>query len=503
MVVALCVWLCQGACTDSSGGPDTFSVDGAEVASVEADCCVADADVSEILDSEQGEDIDVHVVEVGPKPSLYTAWPNPDSVANSDPWIAAHHDQLEVMRPRFLVINFANGRGTGGLDELLSDSAFTAVGITEKAQAFLYMLREASRYQPRLDPNAPAFLEPELVKVVDLQDDNGHANSDAFPRGQLIAGTPGYHTVGYYELFSEAFAPHWGYEEDGVYLTLGEIIDRGYVHEVILMANQVDGKESNPPDQVTANILEVAMVAQAYDEGFAALSGEFIKNGISAERQGADMAFATPHDHNSMPWTGRSLRIYFMNANRGEGCLLHSLGHEFEFRYNEAAVHSPGTLYHGISPHPYLQPLFRSFADFDMDSRYDVAFSSLYAGGDDYSYTDCDPDGVCDTLVHPQGTITPYRPNCGNTHYPPGATHGYDYGPVASVLSGCEGFGQPGAVAEPFSAALWSDITANPDLNGDCGGNFLMFWFQNMPGLGNEARVDEVPMKNWWPFMYY
>lgn len=124
-----------------------------------------------------------------------------------------------------------------------------------------------------------------------------------------------------------------------------------------------------------------------------------------------------------------------------------------------------------------------------MDSRYDVVFSSLYAGGDDYSYTDCNPDGVCDTLVHPQGTITPYRPNCGNTHYPPGATHGYDYGPVASG----EGFGQPGAVAEPFSAALWSDITANPG----------MFWFQNMPGLGNEARVDEVPMKNWWPFLYY
>lgn len=44
------------------------------------------------------------------------------------------------------------------------------------------------------------------------------------------------------------------------------------------------------------------------------------------------MAFATPHDHNSMPWTGRSLRIDFMNAKRGEGCLLHSLGHEFEFR---------------------------------------------------------------------------------------------------------------------------------------------------------------------------
>ena len=37
--------------------------------------------------------------------------------------------------------------------------------------------------------------------MVDLQDNNGHVNSNDFPRGQVISNTPGYQTVGYYELF--------------------------------------------------------------------------------------------------------------------------------------------------------------------------------------------------------------------------------------------------------------------------------------------------------------
>ncbi len=34
-------------------------------------------------------------------------------------------------------------------------------------------------------------------------------------------------------------------------------------------------------------------------------------------------------------------------------------------------------------------------------------------------------------------------------------------------------------------------------------GGFLTWWFQNMPGRNNAAVVDDQPMKNWWPFMYY
>jgi hypothetical protein len=35
-------------------------------------------------------------------------------------------------------------------------------------------------------------------------------------------------------------------------------------------------------------------------------------------------------------------------------------------------------------------------------------------------------------------------------------------------------------------------------------GPFLVWWRQNMPGLGNAAVADDgMPMLNWWPFLFY
>ncbi len=441
----------------------------------------------------------------GDTPAEAVEWPNAWSQANSDPWLAEHHDEIEVMRPRFLVINFANGVGVGGNDEMLPDSRFTEAQLRAKAEDFLTILREGSRHHASSNDDARPFVQPEIAKIVDLSDAGDHANAAAFPRGQTIPATPGYQTVGYYALFSEAYADAWGYaDDDGTPLTLGEIVERGLVHEVIMIANQVDGREPNPPDQVTSNILEVAMVAQAYDDELRPRPGEFVKNGTPFERQKEDMAQATAADHNSMPWTGRSLRIYFMNASRGAGCLAHSLGHEFEFRYTEARVYSPATAAHGAPVNPYLQPDFRRYAGFDYDARHGAPFSSLYAGGNDYSYEDCDRQGVCETLRHPAGTISPYRTACGNVHYPPGAAEGYDYEPSDAVLSFCESFGQAAEAASPMSSEAWAHLTADPTIDGDCGGKFLTYWFQNMPGLGNRAfGADGRPAKNWWVFMYY
>src|SRR5262249_36553813 len=39
-------------------------------------------------------------------------WPNAQSAANSDPWIAQHHDQITEMHPRVLAINFVNNGNT-------------------------------------------------------------------------------------------------------------------------------------------------------------------------------------------------------------------------------------------------------------------------------------------------------------------------------------------------------------------------------------------------------
>jgi hypothetical protein len=426
-------------------------------------------------------------------------WPNQTSFASSDPWIAAHHDDLRRMAPRFLAINFANGIGAGGGDNI-DDGLLTPEGLQDRAQGFLDAMQESSRFHGYEDAGAQPFLQPTLVDVVDLSDDNGHANSDLFPRGATDGqGRP---RVGYWRLFEPEFAEHLGVFDDelGRYLTLGELVARGDVHEVIMMANQVDPVPSNPVDQVTLNILEVAFVAQAYDDALQPIPGAFVKNGIGYEQQ-LDENPNGPYD-NSMPWSGvgRSLRIYFLNVQRGSGCLQHSLGHEFEFRYNESRIYAPGATYHGASINPYMQPLFRAFADFDMQARYGTTFASLYAGGDDYSYGAC-VGGVCSTLFTPSESVADYSPRCGNTHYPPGATHGYDYTPVASVPTTCESFAIDSEAAPiPSDPSRW---TALP-VDDDCGGRFLTYWYQNMPGLGATALDPSgAPLRNWWPFMYY
>ncbi len=425
-------------------------------------------------------------------------WPNDESRASSDPWIAEHHDDLRRMAPRFLAINFANGIGLGGNDNV-DGGPVDQTMLETKAQGFLDAMRESSRFHGYEDPSAEPFLDPQLVGVVDLQDGNGHANSDAFPRG--ATDEQGRPLVGYWRLFEPSFADRLGFYDEalGRNLTLGELVERGEVHEVLMMANQVDGTPVNPPGQVTLHILEVAFVAQAYDASLAPIPGAFVKNGVAFELQGSEDPGA--FIDNSMPWSaiGRSLRIYFLNVSRGSGCLQHSLGHEFEFRYNESRIYAPGQPWHEASVNPYMQPRFRAFADFDMAQRYGAPFASLYAGGDDYAYGDC-AGGVCGSLIAPTMTISNYAPRCGNTHYPPGATHGYDYYPTASVRSGCQGFAVAGGAEAPSDPNVWSTLPVDDD----CGGRFLTWWYQNMPGLGATATdEDGGVMRNWWPFMYY
>jgi plastocyanin len=444
---------------------------------------------------------------VGPGGTDLTIWPNSVSRANSDPWIAQNHSQLVKMQPRFLVINFANGIGLGGADNT-HGGAFTPAQVVAKAQAFLAQLKYASQYRARTNPSNTAFLDPAIARVADLRDVNGHANSNLFPRGPK--DSHGYPQVGYYQLFSQAYAPFWNFlDPNGNYLTLGQAAGLGYFHDIILIANQVNGNGTNAAAQVTNHILEVAATAQAYDANLTAIPGEYVKNGIAHARQKADMSQATSADDNSMPWTGRSMRIYFLNAGNGVGCLLHGLGHDWEFRYNQASVYSPGTPNDNATPNPYMQPLFRRYSGFDMDTAYGVSFQSLYTGGDNYTYSNC-ASGACTGLNAPAATppasILNYVVAAGNVHYPPGATQGLDYTPAATVLSSIESFGDAAETAVPVSYHLWDFISQNPAVDGDCGGDFLTFWYQNMPGLGN-ATTDPSrsgqPMLNWWPFMYY
>jgi len=62
-------------------------------------------------------------------------------------------------------------------------------------------------------------------------------------------------------------------------------------------------------------------------------------------------------------------------------------------------------------------------------------------------------------------------------------------------------------VPEAAITRLWMVIvsvglpwaTATNALYGDCGGEFLVWWYQNMPGVASDGRK----MKSIWPYMFY
>ena len=69
------------------------------------------------------------------------------------------------------------------------------------------------------------------------------------------------------------------------------------------------------------------------------------------------------------------------------------------------------------------------------------------------------------------------------------------------VLSTIETWRQPGQQARPWTPAV---LDPYRDLAPDCMGRWVVYWRQNMPGLGNTALDDDGrPMKNWWPFLFY
>jgi hypothetical protein len=312
------------------------------------------------------------------------------------------------MRPRVLAINFVHG--------LAEQAARTTL------DALCAALRESSRWQGHRDAAAPVFLDPQLVGIVDLTEPSGtrDRNSGQFPRA---ADGVGFDYGALHELRLL----------DG--LTLEQLTERGLVHEVWLLADHTD--HSAP--------WETVEVKRAYDETFRPLARFEPYAGNSGE-----------HD---APWLGRSLRILFINFDRGVGCAMESLGHSLERMASCGAI-------------PYYERYFREFAMLDL---YDTGQTRL-----------ADPD---------------YVAAGGNVHFMPNGRDDYDLDNPAPVLSTIETWRQRDQEARPWSPAV---LERYRDLAPDCMGRWVVYWRQNMPGLDNAALDDEGrPMKSWWPFLFY
>jgi len=357
-------------------------------------------------------------------------WPNEESAANSDPWLIANHDRITRMSPRVLAVNFVNG---------LSETAARA-----KLEALCAALRESSRWQGYRDADAPVFLDYQVGEIVDFTEPRGalDRNSARFPRAE------------------NGIALDYAALHD--MLRLEDLVGRGEVHEVWLLADHTD--HTWP--------WETVEVKCAYDTDF---------NPVGYERSAGNSG---PHD---APWTGRSLRILFVNFARGIGCAMESLGHSLERMFTTGAL-------------PALEPYFREYAMLDLDRRYGLPFESLYLKGEHpVEYP------APSTLRYHAGwrrhTLDGYVAAGGNVHFMPNGRFDYDLDGAGPVLSIIETWRQPGEQARPWTPAVLDRYRALAD---DCMGRWVVYWRQNMPGLGTTALDDQGrPMKNWWPYLFY
>ena len=387
-----------------------------------------------------------------------TVWPNAISATNSDPWIAAHHDGIVEMRPRVMVLQFYNG-----IDATQTESI---------ARAQIGAIAEGSRYHGYSASSAPAFLQYDLVKVVDLSDHPPPANWQYVSSTKLPTDASGAFDTS--ALFTESFAANYGVSDPsapGSYLTLCQLFEGGVINELWL---EVGEEGARAPGLMMES-------KQVYDDHEQAIPGKFEP--------------CAGYDCLPVAHCGVTARIAHLSPVRGLGCdlLVRSAGLE----NTRLAI-------------PYLQTNALDFINHDFDTLEGMPFASF--------------DDLCGTLqscvdypsettaagTYSDGTrwrMDPFRQGCGTSHFPPNARARWDYSNTQSVQSRCEHYRmRDGANGDDqpdlFSIDKVRDYTTQ--YGDDCGGGWQMYLRQSVPGLRNAAfAAGGAPMKNWWPFLFY
>lgn len=386
-------------------------------------------------------------------------WPNAMSRANSDEWLIRNHDRIRQMRPRLLVLNFVNG--------------LPPTSARARVDDLIAALRESSRYHGYENRHAPVFLEYQVHKIVDLTDreplaDPLDGNSSKYPR---VKDWKEGINFDYARLFSPEYAKLYAVRDPGdasKLLSLKELVDRGVINEVWFLAKQ--GQFGAPFESVE--------VKQAYDAEFRKVQGKSVQAG-----NGGDPG---------QPFIGRSLRILFINAERGPGCAMESLGHSLEGMARSGAI-------------PYLKRYFTEFAGFDLDTRYGLPFDSFY-GRRGVDLTFPEPTILRFLWSGVDREVRDYHAIGGNVHFLPNSRRDYDLDNPAPVLSTIEHYRMRDGSDGKDRSAPWTPhvLDRYRELGRDCMGRWVIYWRQNMPGLQSRSIDDERrPMKNWWPFLFY
>ena len=124
----------------------------------------------------------------------------------------------------------------------------------------------------------------------------------------------------YRAYFSDEFAKHYAVPDPRDakrFLRLDELLDGGYVHEVWFFG-------SGAPEKPHVGAYEVVELMPRYDAKFQKIGKEYVQAGNGGDPD--------------QPWTGRSVRLGFVNASRGIGCFMESLSHGMEGMSNSGAI---------------------------------------------------------------------------------------------------------------------------------------------------------------------
>jgi len=395
-------------------------------------------------------------------PSSPTVWPNCLSSANSDPWLVKNHDALTSIRPRLLVLHFWN--------------AWTAMQADQGARAQIRALREGSRYHGYAQPSAPAFLDYDLLPIVDLTDHPPPPTWSNPSSTRLPVTTAGdFDTAA---LFSPQFADSIKIVDpvSSRNLTLCELFERGFINEVWVLEGE--GGRRRPPLTLERK--------QTYDAAGAAITGQFVC---------VEGSVCVP-EINCIA----TVRLAHLDPTRGEGCDMEVRGWNIE--RTRSAI-------------PYLETNLRAFLNADFKTRFPPApFDSFDEICDKKTPpTTCvnypSPTVAAGTLANGTGwRINPFLQGCGSPEFPPNATARYDWQGRVAVQSRCEHYGMRDGdggldVPDIYTA---DKVAAYDNAFGryDCGTGWQVYWRQSIPGFGNKAfDSDGRPMKNFWPFLFY
>ncbi len=393
-----------------------------------------------------------------PDDPVCTPWPTDGHAANSDPWLAAHHQVITQMAPRVLVLNFEN-------------AATPSVALAA-AQSQAAAIAEGSRYHGYSDDGARPFLQPQIVKVVDLTDHPPPAGWSN-PSSTQLPTTP----TGEFDptaLFASRFSDAYGFPDPASpsrALSLCALFEQGVVNEVWIEDGEAGARHA--PLNVERK--------QAYDTAGQAIPGAFLPYVGGGGNLDQILCNVT-------------VRMAHLDRARGPGCDLLVRGWGIEGMWDALPADAPDA---------------RAFLNDDFDTRFGVPFHSFADICDD-SGDPCVgyPDSTTAAGSYADGSswrIAPFAQGCGSSRFPPNARARNDFANSGAVDSRCAGFGLGGGSGgdayAPYTAATVDALEAEFP---DCGGGWQIYWRQSMPGFGNQAHgMGGRPIKNWWPFLYY